>query len=460
MTRNLPIRLRLTLPFAIAMALVLAGMGLFVYLRVGSALLASVDQNLRAQLNDMKGHVEHGAKVADRDASGAATLGELVRSDGTAVDASPSTLVLLLSRPRLRSVLAGDTITWNAQAPPLRGRWRLIATAVQTEAGPAALVAGASLNARDEALDRLSRELLLGGPLALAVAVLAGYLVAAAALHPVEAMRARAAAITASTRSRRLPVPAPRDELARLAETLNDMLARLDAAFEHERRFVADASHELRTPLAMLRTELELALRRRRSRGELEASLRSAAEETERLSNLAEDLLLIARADQGKLPVRHERSDSGEIMHRVAERYATTAATANRSLAVGEDRAISVEADRERLEQALGNLVTNALAHGAGTVELSAREVGGDVEFHVRDEGPGFPPEFVPRAFDRFSRADDARGAGGTGLGLAIVELIAEAHGGSVGVGAADGSGADVWIRVPRSVAAGRPGRR
>ena len=165
------------------------------------------------------------------------------------------------------------------------------------------------------------REFLLGGPAVLLLAILAGYAVAVAALRPVEAMRRRAAAIGASTPEKRLPVPAGRDELSRLAETLNDMLGRLQSALEHERRFVDDASHELRTPLALLKTELEIALRQPRSRDELEAALRSAADETDRLTRLAEDLLLVARADEGRLPIRLERVSARGLLGDVAARF-------------------------------------------------------------------------------------------------------------------------------------------
>jgi len=452
-TSRVPIRVRLTLPFAIAIALVLAGMGLFVYVRVGNALLSSVDQNLRAQVGEMSGHVERGQSFADRDAAAAATIGQLVLADGTVARSTPRGLSPLIPAARERQVLRGRTLRWNGRIPGIDVEWRFLAMPVRTSAGPAALVAAASLANRDEALDRLSRELLLGGALALFVTVVGGYLVAAAALRPVEAMRSRAAAITPSTRGERLPVPAARDELARLAATLNDMLARLETAFEHERRFVADASHELRTPLSMLRTELELALRRPRTNEELERALRSAAEETERLTQLAEDLLLIARSDQSRLPVRAAPADGLDILHAVAERFAATAADRGRAVVVDDDVDASLQVDRTRLEQALGNLVSNALSYGSGTVELGLRYRDDHVEFHVLDEGAGFADEFIPRAFDRFSRADDARSAGGTGLGLAIVELIAEAHGGTAGLANREGRGADVWIRLPRAPA-------
>lgn len=450
MIRRLPIRLRVALPFAAAMGLVLAGMAIFVYLRVGSALVASADQNLRAQLGELSGNVERGSGFADRDTAGAPTVGQLVRPDGAVVRSTPSAMPALLSAPRRREVLSGHTIHWNAHIPGLREVWRLVAQPVRTPQGGAALVAATSLAARDEALHRLSRELFLAVPLAVAIATLGGYLVAAAALRPVDAMRAHAADITASKPGRRLPVPEARDELSRLASTLNDMLTRLEAAFEHERRFVDDASHELRTPLTMLRTELELALRQKRSRAELESALQSAAEETEWLSRLADDLLLIARSDQGRLPVRPQQLDTREVLDAVAERFDAAAAAHGRRIVVASAESIPVMADRMRLEQALGNLVANALRYGAGGVGLRAAVGDGTVELHVTDEGRGFAPEFIPRAFDRFSRAEGVRSTGGSGLGLAIVALIAEAHGGSAGVANRPSGGADAWIALPR----------
>jgi len=305
-----------------------------------------------------------------------------------------------------------------------------------------AVAVARSLEARHSTLERLFKELLLAGSIGLLLAAGIGYAVAASALRPVEAMRRRAAAVTAASPTR-LPVPRSRDEIARLATTLNEMLGRLESAFEHERRFLADASHELRTPLALLRAELDLALRRPRSADELELALRSAAEETERLSRLAEDLLFIARADQG-LRIRPRRVAVDEILEAVASRFAARGAELGRSVRA-EPTELAVDADAERLDQALSGLVDNALRHGAGEVVLDARARNGFVELHVTDEGPGFPPEFRARAFDRFSRADEARSRGGSGLGLSIVAVIADAHGGSVGIG----DEADVWISLP-----------
>ena len=433
------------------MAVVLAGMGLLVYVRVGGALLSSVDQTLRSQATEAAARAHEERGLVDPDAAGGTTLAQLLGAGGTTVRSSPAGLAPLLGAADARYVAGGGEVLRSISLKQPEGDWRLIAVPARDGAG--AVVVARSLEPREETLTRLFRELLIAGPLALLLASLAGYGLAAAAFRPVEAMRRRAAAVTAASPGR-LPVPPARDEVSRLATTLNDMLARLQGSFEHERRFVSDASHELRTPLALLRTELELALRRPRTQAELEQALRSAYEETERLSRLAEDLLLIARADQGALPVRRERVPAAEVLAPVAARFATRARQLGRSVRTEETDAV-VDADPERVEQALGNLVDNALTHGTGAVVLFAHERDDVVELHVVDTGPGFPQEFVPRAFDRFSRADEARGRGGTGLGLSIVDLVARAHGTEAGAANRPGGGADVWLSVPR--AARRP---
>jgi two-component system OmpR family sensor kinase len=345
----------------------------------------------------------------------------------------------------IAALSAGGRLQRSISLRAPEGDWRLLA--VHPRGTDGVVVVARSLEPREETLSRLFRELLVAAPLALLLASLAGYGLASAALRPVEAMRRRAAAVTAESPAR-LPVPRSRDEISRLTETLNEMLERLHASLAHERRFVADASHELRTPLALLRTELELALRRPRSSEELEAALRSAAEETERLTRLAEDLLLIARGDRAALPLRRERLLVGELLERVAARFARDAELRGVALVVEPSDCV-LDADPERLAQALGNLVGNALAHAASSVDVFARASGDSVELHVRDDGDGFPAAFLERAFDRFSRADDARGDGGAGLGLSIVALIGEAHGGSAAAANRRGGGADVWLTLP-----------
>lgn len=445
---RLPIRLRLTLAFTIVMAVVLAAMSFFVYARVDNALLSSLDQSLRSQTVDVS-RADRGR--LDLDAASGGGIAQVILPGGRVATSDPPGLKRLLSKEALQRVVGGGRMLRSERLPGLEERWRLLAQPTTFRAEPAALVVAKSLEPRDETLDHLLAELLVAGPLALLLAAVAGYGLAAAALRPVEAMRSRAEAISASTPGTRLPEPAGRDEISRLAETLNEMLARLEAAFAHERRFIADASHELRTPLALLKTELEVALRRRRSRDELEQALRSASEETDRLTRLAEDLLLIARSDAGGLPIRRERISASAVFDVVAERFSGQAGRRGQTLEAVPPNGLVLDADPVRLEQALGNLVDNALEHGSGRIVLSARPRGQLVELHVEDEGPGFPPEFIADAFDRFSRSLDARSGGGSGLGLSIVELIAQAHGGGVGAQNRGDGGADVWIAVGRA---------
>ena len=441
---RLPIRVRLTLSFAVAMAVVLAAVGLFVYQRVGSELLGTVDQTLAAQAAE-----KLDAHKIDADTGGGTTLVQTFGNGGKLLYSQPRGLPPLADAGVLGDALFVKRLYVNRRIPNHAGEWRVLLQRTPgggTYSWPVVVVAR-SLVPRAESLDHLSHQLVLVLPLALLAACLGGYLLAAGALRPVELLRRRAEAVTPGEPSS-LPVPPARDEVARLATTLNDMLARLTEAFEHERRFVADASHELRTPLALLRTELDLALRRPRSHAELEDALRSAAEETQRLSRLADDLLLIARADRGTLPVRREHVHVDELLEDIRTRFGSRTASLGREVRVEPSR-LHVEADQLRVGQALVNLVDNALTHGRGAVVLSAEATGGTVALHVRDSGDGFPDGFAARAFDRFSRADEARGRGGTGLGLSIVELVAKAHGGTAGLRNLPEGGADVWLSLP-----------
>jgi signal transduction histidine kinase len=329
---------------------------------------------------------------------------------------------------------------------------RLLAMPTTAQGQRLVVVVGASLEARTKTLTDLRRQLLVGGPVALALASLAGYLLAAAALRPVERMSERAATISANSPGRRLPVPRADDEIARLGRRLNEMLARLERALERERTLVSNASHELRTPLSLMKTEIELALAEPQSAPALAAALLSAAEETDRLSQLTDDLLLLARADSGELPLRRADVPAAELLGSIATRYARRATDTGRTIDVVSPPGLLLRVDRRRLEQALANLVENALRHGGGTVRLEAAEQDGTLELRVGDEGPGFPPAFVDRAFERFSRADGSRETAGAGLGLAIVAAIAQAHGGTAtATNRPDGGGADVTLRLPHS---------
>ena len=295
---------------------------------------------------------------------------------------------------------------------------------------------------RDDVLAGLITTFAVGSPVAVLVASALGYVLAGVALRPVEAMRARAAEVSLAPGDERLPLPAARDEIRRLGETLNGMLDRLSRAFERERRFVADASHELRTPVAVIKTELEGALRAGDHAPEVRAALVAAVEECDHLAQLADDLLVIARSSEGRLPVRAEPIPVEELLDGVRTRFADRARERGRAIRVA-TQVERVTADPLRLRQALGNLVDNALRHGAGEITLAARAGDGGVVLEVSDEGPGFAPDIAGRAFERFTRGDAARTRGGTGLGLAIVRAIAEAHGGTASI---DGASVRLWL--------------
>jgi len=436
-------------------ALVLAATGVFVYVRFESEVDNTVDAGLRSRASELSavvrqsgGRLEAGnQQLVGRTES----FAEVLDPAGRVIDSSPAIGdKSLLEAGELEDAAAGPLFLDSGPLPGLDEGSRLLAVPVSSAAGKRIVVVGASTEASDDAQGDLGQLLLLGLPFALILASIAGYGVATAALRPVEAMRARAEEISNAAPDERLPVPATRDEVARLGETLNEMLARLGDALERERAFVADAGHELRTPLAILRTELELALAQDRSPEELRAALASAAEETDRLTQLSEDLLTIAQTERGELPLRLEPLRLGAGFEAVERRFARRAAEAGRRIEVGEGGEIELDSDRLRVDQAVGTLVDNALRYGAGTITLAARRTGPDVEIHVTDEGEGFPPAFIDHAFERFSRAPGVRD-GGSGLGLAIVATVAEAHGGSAHAANRPLGGADVWLVMPLS---------
>ena len=427
---RLPLRLRLTLGFALAMAVVLGAVGALLYVRLDDALSEQLDESLEVRAQALA----DGGGIGTGDEENVA---QRLGPDGSPTASSPGLGTPLVTPEEATRAQDGSFfLTRDVGGEPMR----LLVTST--------LVVGASLEDRDEALDELLAQLLVVGPLALLLASAAGYFLATAALRPVEEMRREAAEISGDAAGRRLPLPRARDEIRRLGETLNAMLGRLQDSLARERRFVADASHELRTPLALLQTELELALRHKRTPGELEEALRSARDEVDRLARLAEDLLVLARLDEGRLRLRTSEVPARELLEAVARRFDSRAAGEGRALEVEADP-VSFPGDRLRLEQALGNLVDNALRHGKGTVRLAAEARDRKVDLRVADEGPGFADDVLPVAFERFTREDEARGNGASGLGLAIVDAIARAHGGSAQAANEPDGGAVVTLALP-----------
>jgi two-component system OmpR family sensor kinase len=448
---------RVTLVFCGVMAVVLAGTGLFLYLRLESQLNRDIDRDLHSRADQLTALVRAsdaglGESVRSVLARQRESFAQIVTRSGRIFNPSAQRGPPVLVGAELERAGRGTTVFERSNLPgPGDDPARLEARPLRKEEGRRLIVVvGASLANRDETLGNLATLLVIGGPVALLLASLAAYGATRAALRPVDAMRRRAAEISAAEAEQRLPLSPAQDELRRLGETLNRMLDRLQAAVERERAFVDDASHELRTPLALHRTELELALRYGGTTEELRGAIASSIEEANRISQLAEDLLVLARSDKGTLSIEAKPIQVRDLFAAVRGRLGGPAREAGRSLVVDDPDGLVIEADRARVEQALANLVENGLRHGNGQIRLWARATEGGVELHVSDAGPGFPPDFLPHAFERFRRVDTARAEGGTGLGLAIVDAIAQAHSGRAAARNAPEGGADVWIELGR----------
>jgi two-component system OmpR family sensor kinase len=436
----IPLRLRLTIIFTAAMAVVLIVLGTFLYTRLAADFLESVDLGLRAKAQVLLEAIDAGQLSSDLLAEGALidadeSFAQLLDGSGHVVAASPgladraivtADLPTGIDAPRFSTV----ELPW---LPGFDDPVRILAVAAGENGTEDVLVVGSTLGDLNDALAGLRKLLLVIGPAVLVATAVAGWLLAGAALRPVERMRREAAAVTASDLARRLPVPGTGDELARLATTLNTMLDRLQEAMERDHRFVDDASHELRTPLATLRAEIELALARDRPAADLEMSLRRALEDVGRLQRLADDLLVLARARDGRIPVRRVPSALPDLLRQSVQAVEPMASVAGVTIDVTapDER---VEVDPERLGQALRNLLENAIRHSprGGHVRLTAERVDGMVRFVVEDPGPGFPDGLLLTAFEPFVRgADGAAASDGAGLGLTIVRAVADAHGGS-----------------------------
>ena len=316
----------------------------------------------------------------------------------------------------------------------------------------------------DEASRRATLQLAVLSAVVIAVALGGGWLLIRAALRPVERMRREVAALAADRISQGIPVPRTRDEIARLGHTFNGLLRRVRLAAERERAFVSDAGHELRTPLAVLKGELELAQNPRRTAEELRETVAIAAEETDRLIALAEDLLFLARGDESPALLLAD-VDLAQVIDQSVRALAAIARARGVRVSVDGPPTLVVRAERDRIRRVVDNVLVNALRHtpGGGSVRVTCAAHLGNAVITVADTGPGFPPEFLPHAFDRFTRV--RTGAGdpadvddpaqhGTGLGLAIVRSVLAAHGGSATAENGPDGGAVLTLRLPQDPSA------
>lgn len=456
----MPLQLRLAALFCAA-ALLLVGAGGFFFVReLRAGLVSSLDASLtdraaltvKALADEENDKVPNLAKLVAPAPNREPPIAEVLVPPGRIVASTG----LRVPRPLLSAGGLGRAETRLVFSDgPSGGRGaglRLLAERVPGKR-QLVLVLGASLATIDQAAQRATTEALVGGAIIVVLAALGAWLLARGALRPVERMRAQAAEISGHDPDARLPVPATRDEIAALANTMNDLLDRLQQALAAQRAFVQDAGHELRTPLAVLGAELELASHPGRSRQDLAEAVVNAREETERLAKLARDLLLIASADGADAYLQREPTDVRALLFRTTRAWQSRAIDRGVHLATEAPSGVVVELDGDRIRQSLDNLVDNALrwAPPDTTVTVSGRVEGDVVRISVSDQGPGFPVDFLPHAFERFRRPDSARASddGGTGLGLAIVAALAAAHGGRVEAVNGAGGGAAVTLTLP-----------
>ncbi|MFE3192586.1 sensor histidine kinase [Nocardia sp. NPDC059240] len=351
--------------------------------------------------------------------------------------------------PLLDPATVAESDSGRRPVAPYDEDLRVAARPVTTPTGHFLVLVGGDSEPAEHAVKRVAALVAVGGPIVVAAAALATYLLVGRSLRSVEEIRRRVAGIGAAGLAERVPVPVARDEIARLAETMNDMLARVEAGHQAQRRFVGDASHELRSPLAVVTAALELA----RDRPEtLDAELIDGTllPETERMRRLIDDLLTLAAADENGLELRGGDVDLDDMAAEQVLALRMRGGLTVRS----EIDAVRVVGDSPKLERALRNIVDNAAAHARTTVAVTVRRDGALARMIVDDDGPGIPAADRERVFGRFVRlaADRARATGGSGLGLAIVSEIVAAHGGSVTIGESPWGGARFVIALPTGV--------
>jgi signal transduction histidine kinase len=429
--------------------LVAAGAGL--YLFMGAVLLDELDTGLRARAAVLAADLDRPGFRLYAPPPALLELTEqftqVLATDGTVLDTSPGLTGTIVPAREAATITA--PVFLQRRVTGVTGQARILALPAHRNASPVVLVVGASMSDRSDALRLILLFVLAGGPLGVLLASGVGWALAGAALRPVERMRRQAAAITISGPDRRLSVPAARDEFGRLARTLNDMLSRLDASVAAERRFLDNASHDLRTPLTVLKTEIDLALSRPRTPDELVTALRSAAEETNRLVRMADDLLFLART-QGKLPILRAPVAIAEVLESSARLFRTRACAAQVEIDVHAPDAVVI-LDAARVRQAVDNLIDNALRHAPphSTVTVTAEVGNHTVRIEVTDAGPGIPAAYRETVFKPHVRIPADESDIGNGLGLAIVAAVAAGHGGSATVDPATITGTRILLTLP-----------
>jgi len=423
---SFPVRVRLTAWYAVLLAAIVVALSTFLVLQLKDDLEDAVNREVR----DASAHL---AEVYTNEGA------QDFRDISATVLPTGAAAAQILSSDRRVVVGYGDRLARRPIAPQ---------SAFEAALGGHTSLATVHLGPSDQRY----RALLLAGPAALAATAVGGWWLARKALLPVERMTSKAAQIGIDRLDERIDVPAAKDEIGHLADTLNAMLDRLQQGVEEKHRLVADASHELRTPLAAMRAELDVSLIADDLPAEAREVLESTREEVNRMSRIVDNLLTLARVDEGRLELLTTRVDLGEAAAAAARPLRSLAAAKHVRLDLDAEPELA-RADPQRLHQALTNFIENAIkfTQEGGAVQIETWRDNGEVGVTVRDNGPGIPARDSAHVFDRFYRADPARGRAGrgSGLGLAICREIADAHGGRVWVESEEGKGSAFSLALP-----------
>ena len=456
-----PIRWRLTAWYAAAMTLILG--------TVGGAIYVGLQRQLDDELNERLSARAVALTVSATPAGGRPTLDpvivsggdddEMIRlwsADGDLVFTSWRTSGDGLTSEEASTIGAGagggeptviDSVDVGGE--PFR---HAVATLADGATPFGVLEVAHSRQDVEDTLGALRLLFLVAAPVTLALALAGGYLVAGRVLAPVEAITSLARRISGADLTERLRLDLPDDELGRLAETFDDMLDRVEGAFERQRRFTGDPAHELRTPLSLIRTRVDLALARERPAGEYREALVELDRDVARLGGLVGTLLTLARSDAGSMTLERRPTDLRETLQSVADQFRETAGGVSITLDAAPGP-VAASVDQDLVIQLLVNLMDNAVAHtpAGGTVGIGCVAVDGGVAIHVTDTGTGIPDEHLERLFDRFYRVDTGRtaAAGGVGLGLSICRANVDAHGGTIRVASEAGVGTRVEVTLP-----------
>lgn len=443
--RSWSIRWRMTLWYGMMVALLVIVFGASVFVLTVRRFSTRVDFELAEEMHELQLEVigEHSRERLLKELQAEFAEHQSYEFEILQEDGSP-----LFRSQRLHSLplqVNGPSETWPTELETSEvrlkglGEYRVMRQAAKSRYGLLLLQVGIPLQPMRDVESELLKAMAWFGPLILVLAVSGGYWLAGRMLAPIQSITETAAEITAQRLKRRIVIPDVDDELSRLAHTLNEMINRLDRAFDDMQRFTADAAHELRTPLAVMRTQLDVALRTERSPDAYRSVLVSLKEDVDRMSSLAAQLLELAREDAGVESSTHERVCLRNVLQEVAQHYQSGTNQRGVTVQLSAGAAAHVHGDKERLRRVFLNVLDNAVKYtpdgGAVSMVLEVSSDRQHVQVVVTDTGSGISPQHLPHVFDRFYRADPARSSPlGTGLGLAICKAIVASHGGTIEV--------------------------